>query len=332
MNMDTPILVITFNRPDHLRRVIEALRLVEPTDIYFFQDGPRNESDRQSCMEVRDVIKSMTDWSCSIHTYYSDDNLGCGLGPASAISWFFENVEQGIIIEDDTIPHPDFFEFATQLLNKYTSDDSVMAIGSMKLGEKTYGDGSYYFSKMNHTLCVWATWRRAWNHFDYRLLDFSTKELSKCLKKYGTDLREREYWSERLVEIHKDALDNSSWDQQFWMAIWRCHGKGILPNKNLSTNIGFDSLGTHTKDESNPISNLPSERILPIIHPSSTTIQRKADLDFQKYYFQPRAYGWNGIKYLPSRLNKRLKRLVGHNGPWFRALKNTQHQAGVNKH
>ena len=315
--VSTPVLLLSFNRPGHTLQVLKAIGEVRPAELYVFQDGERNASDSDGCARVREIVSSTVDWPCNLHMFYSDRNLGCGPGPASAISWFFDNVDRGIIIEDDAVPHPDFFVFATEMLEKYADDDSVMAIGSMRLGDKVYGDGSYYFSKMNHTLCAWATWRRAWKLFDYRLLDFSTKELDRCLKSYGARLREREYWRERLEEIHKDALHDSSWDQQFWMTIWRNHGKGILPNANLSTNIGFDESGTHTSDPSSPASNLKLEPILPIVHPGTEKIQRRADLDFQKMYFQPWVYGWKGLMNLPFRLNKRLKRAVGHQGPWF---------------
>lgn len=314
----TPILFICFNRPDHTRRVLDEIVKVSPRELFIFQDGPRNEDDRDRCVEVRNILNNGVTWPCNVNTFFSDKNLGCGPGPVAAINWFFDHVEQGIILEDDAVPHQDFFLFAEELLERYARDESIMAIGSMKIGDTVYGDGSYYFSKMNHTLCAWATWKRAWKLFDYRLLDFSSRDLNQCLKYYGAHLREREYWCERLEEIHQDALNNSSWDQQFWMSIWRHKGKGILPNTNLSTNIGFDFLGTHTRDLNNPASNIQSGSILPIVHPSSQAIQRKADYDFQKRYFQPWAYGWEGVKNFPFRLNKRLKRLVGHKGPWFK--------------
>lgn len=323
-----PILLITFNRPEHTRRVLSSIVDNQPQELFVFQDGARegNSDDREKCECVRTVIETMTkNTGIHLRTFFSNQNHGCGPGPATAISWFFDNVTDGIILEDDAIPHSDFFVFASEMLERYADDPSIMAIGSMKLGNEIYGDGSYYFSKMNHTLCAWATWKRAWQLFDYRLLDFSVKDLNKCLKEYGAHLREREYWCERLEEIHKDALNNSSWDQQFWMTIWRNKGKGILPNANLSTNIGFDELGTHTCDPLNPAANIQLEPILPITHPTSQKIQKKADLAFQKQYFQPWAYGWKGARNLLFRLNKRLKRIVGHKGPWFKTLSRNQH-------
>ena len=165
----TPILLITFNRPEHTRRVLEAILKVNPKVLYVFQDGARTgcESDSVRCAQVRHMIDEMTcNAETEIHTYYAENNMGCGPGPAAAISWFFSIVNEGIIIEDDAVPHPDFFFFAQEMLERYGDDSSVRAIGSMNVDTQKWGDGSYYFSMMNRNLCAWATWRRAWKDFD----------------------------------------------------------------------------------------------------------------------------------------------------------------------
>lgn len=317
----TPILLITFNRPQHTQKVLEAIMQQRPSNLYIFQDGPRvgNETDIVQVRKVRSVIDSLTiGTETTVFRFFSDDNLGCGPGPAAGITWFFENVDRGIIIEDDAVPHSDFFDYAEQLLDKYECDADIRAIGSMHLDNRKFGDGSYYFSKMNRTLCAWATWKRAWDDFDLYLRSVSRSDLSIALKRYGAKLREREYWCDRLDEIHKDCYHNSSWDQQFWMSIWMHSGKGIMPNVNLSSNIGFDKEGTHTIDPNSPASQRDTHAILPLIHPSDTSVNRVSDQRFQKIYFAPYEYGLTGLKRLPYRLNKRLKRLLNHNGPWLK--------------
>lgn len=323
---NTPILLITFNRPDHVRKVLTEILKQEPQSLYVCQDGARegNENDRIKCQKVCEVIFELTSAykashiNFELHTLYQDKNLGCGPGPATGITWFFENVEQGIIIEDDAVPHPDFFGYAEELLVRYKDNTDVRAIGSMHLDNYAYGDGSYYFSMMNRTLCAWATWRRAWQDFDLYLRSVSREQLNKCLKAYGCSLRMREYWCERLEEVQYDAYHYSSWDQQFWMSIWLHQGKGIMPNVNLCSNIGFDVEGTHTTNSSSVAANCACQPILPLTHPSDMHIQKKADLRFQQLYFEPWNYGWLGFKRLPYRLNKRLKRFVGHKGSWLK--------------
>ena len=319
--MNTPVLLITFNRPEHTRKVLAAIMAARPKDLYVFQDGARegNETDLVNCPKVREVVQNLVEGTeINLHTYYSERNLGCGPGPAAAITWYFENVEQGIIIEDDAVAHPDFFVYCEQLLDKYKNDDEVRAIGSMHLDDITYGDGSYYFSMMNRTFCAWATWKRAWKDFDLYHREVTRKQLNRCLKGYGASLRMREYWCDRLVEIQKDAYNYSSWDQQFWISIWLHHAKGIMPNVNLSTNIGFDEQGTHTTDKNSSGANRKTSSILPLVAPSSSSIQHKADWRFQKIYFEPWNYGWLGFKRIPFRINKRLKRFLGHEGSWIK--------------
>jgi len=320
-SLHTPILLITFNRPEHTRRVLEAILAVAPQELYVFQDGARigNESDLVKCAEVRQIVSDLTkDADFVLHTSYSDRNLGCGPGPMTALNWFFSENEMGIVLEDDAVPHADFFPFCEELLLKYKDDQEVRAIGSMCLDTATYGDGSYYFSMMNRTFCAWATWARAWKDFDLYHRNVTRSQLNRCLKEYGCGMRMREYWCERLADVQKDAYQNSSWDQQFWISIWLHHGKGIMPNVNLCTNIGFGPEATHTFNSGNKAANISTCPIMPLKHPSNTRICRLADKHFQKLYFHPWEYGWHGMKRLPFRLNKRIKRLLGHEGSWFR--------------
>ncbi len=320
MSEITPILLITFNRPKHTQKVLESIKNVKPQQLFVFQDGARlnNNSDIEKCQEVRTIIQNMVDWPCEIHTNYSSCNLGCGPGPASAISWFFEHVEKGIIIEDDAVIAPDFYEFATDLLERYNDDKSVCAIASICILSQKYGDGSYYFSMMNRNLCAWATWRRAWKGFDISLSGITEKKLKKCLCKQGMKLREREYWFEILQMLQKDGMKGSSWDIQFLIKIWLNNQKGICPNYNLSTNIGFDEYATHINNKESILANCPLESIVPIVHPSNHDIIERADRDYHKMFFQPYEYGMKGFFRLPYRINKRLKKFLGHKGSWIK--------------
>ena len=320
--LNTPILLITFNRPNHTRKVLERIVEAKPKDLYVFRDHWRENcpSEQEKCEEVRALIEEigLRNKDITLHTLYPDHNLGCGPGPMTALNWFFSENEMGIILEDDAVPHPDFFGYCEQLLEKYKDDESVRAIGSMHLDDRTYGDGSYYFSMMNRTFCAWATWARAWKDFDLYHRNVTRKQFDRVLKDYGCALRMREYWCDRLAEVQKDAYHNSSWDQQFWMSIWLHHGKGIMPNVNLSTNIGFDATATHGSDPNSAGANRETFPILPLKHPTDTSIHHDADQRFQEIYFEPWQYGWSGLKRLYVRLNKRLKRLVGHEGSWVK--------------
>src|SRR5262245_29106398 len=118
MAFDIPILFLVFNRPETTVRVFQRIREMQPAKLFVAADGPRNgrEEEQEKCKEVRKLILDGVDWPCDIKTLFRDHNLGCGNAVSSAITWFFENVEEGIILEDDTLPDPTFFGFCKTLL------------------------------------------------------------------------------------------------------------------------------------------------------------------------------------------------------------------------
>ena len=143
----TPILLITFNRPNHVSKVLAELRKQQPAQLFVCQDGARegNEIDRVRCQEVRDVINKLVDWPCELHTLYQEYNLGCGPGPAAGIEWFFSQVEMGIVMEDDCLPHPDFFGYCEELLHRYKDNEKILFINttnSCKIINKDYFDNN----------------------------------------------------------------------------------------------------------------------------------------------------------------------------------------------
>lgn len=315
-----PVLLIFFNRPNLVLRVMQFLSVVKPTDLYVFQDGARegNSQDSVLCLEARRVVQDMISWPCQVKSFFSDRNLGCGPGPATAISWFFENEEQGIVLEDDAVPHPDFYPYASELLNKFKDDDSVFAIGSMNVDLHPWGSGSYYFSRMNRNLCAWATWRRAWNCFDIEMKDVTRRHLDRVLRGYHCDVLERLYWEDRLDEVHKNGCEGKSWDMQFFMSIWMNNGKGIVPNVNLSSNIGTVDGATHVMTSGNIIDNIPSRPIMPLTHPEEDEIQFEADKQFHYRYFEPSKKNWNRLHIVYYIVNRKIKSIVGHQGPWIK--------------
>ena len=165
-----PVLLIIFNRPDTTARVFEAIRAARPTELYIAADAPRENrsEDKRLCEEAKKITEKI-DWPCEVHRLYQEKNLGCKRGPIASITWFFENVEAGIILEDDCVPHPSFFAFCSELLEKYADDKRIMHVSgnNFQFG-KMRGDASYFFSE--YTLSWgWATWRRAWQRFAHRI-------------------------------------------------------------------------------------------------------------------------------------------------------------------
>jgi hypothetical protein len=150
---DVPVLLLVFNRPDTLKRVLEALTVTKPQTVYIAADGPRanNQKDTEACAEVRALCEKLP-WECTVHRRYSAVNQGCKQGPVNGISWFFSQVPQGIILEDDCVPDPTFFSFASTLLKRYCDDESVMHISGTSFLPLIGAQISepYYLSRIAH--------------------------------------------------------------------------------------------------------------------------------------------------------------------------------------
>jgi hypothetical protein len=227
--------------------VLEVLRMIQPKKLFIAADGPRSDvlDDKNKCELTRSIVDEMVDWKCQLHKNYAEENMGCGLRPSTAISWFFENVESGIILEDDCVPHLSFFRYCEELLEYYKDNEMVMHISgnNFQFGHKR-GKASYYFSTLPH-VWGWATWRRAWKHFDFFLAP---------------------------VEEQRHI-----WDRQWLKSVRRSGGVAILPNVNLVSNIGFETDATHTKSATKQ-ANVPfTEMVFPLHHPKCLRVDYGAD-------------------------------------------------------
>ena len=160
---ETPILFITFNRPDTTKRVFEAIKKIKPKKLFISADGPRENKvgEKQKCLTVRSIFDNI-DWDCEVKTLFQEKNLGCKIAATTAVTWFFQSVEEGIIIEDDCLPNKSFFLFCQKMLATYRKHEAIMHISgtNFQFGNKR-GEASYYFSRCIH-MWGWATWRRAW--------------------------------------------------------------------------------------------------------------------------------------------------------------------------
>lgn len=282
-----PVLLICFNRLFAMQKSFEAIRKYRPKDLYVAADGPRNSepSDAKKCAAVRKWILNHIDWDCNVHTLFRTNNRGCGYGPAEAISWFFGIEDKGIIIEDDCVPHPEFFKYCEDLLNRYENDNSIMAINGMQCLPNKYTDKSYYFSMQNSAFGGWATWRRAWNYFDFDLSDITISDVKHDMKRYGATRSEIKWWQQVFQNIRDGVYANSAWDYQWIFSIWHQNGKTIMPSVNLVSNIGFDAEATHTSNPNDLQASRPTYSILPITHPLESNICRIADKDYHTTYY-----------------------------------------------
>jgi hypothetical protein len=235
---NTPILFLIFNRPDLTEKSFDSIKKVKPQKLFIAADGPRrgNISDELRTIKSRNYVLSNIDWECDVKTLFRDENLGCGLAVASSISWFFEHVEEGIILEDDCVADLSFFKFCDILLEKYRQDEEVFHINGSnhQFGIKR-GFSDYYFSIYPH-VWGWATWKRAWDRYDFIMRDLESYKEDKIFKKYAQILL--------MNSVCNGDVD--TWDVQWVYSIFKNNGLVITPNINLILNIGFGENATHT--------------------------------------------------------------------------------------
>ncbi len=268
--LDTPVLLIIFSREDTTSRVIEALRKVKPTRLYIAADGPRSHKagEADKCQATREAALKV-DWDCEVKTLFREENVGCGLGPSTAMDWFFTHEEAGIILEDDIIPHPTFFYFCEELLLKYKDDQRIMQIsgGNFQDGWKRDRAYSYYFSQ-HGSIWGWATWRRAWKHFEYHVPYFEEVKAKDYIKDFFFSHPATSYVLDKLEAAYLKKPEVSWWDYQWDFAKFLHSGLSIVPNNNLTENIGFGEGATHTITlESRFEGRYAEEMVFPLIHP-----------------------------------------------------------------
>lgn len=277
---NTPVLFIVFNRPDTTRRVFWEIRKVEPRKLFVAADGPRDNrsGEKEKCEETRRFVIDNIDWDCEVKTLFRDKNLGCGRAVSSAITWFFQNVEQGIILEDDCLPNQSFFKFCEELLNYYKDNKKIMHISGDQFVPNFNNGASYYFAKIMHCW-GWAGWADRWQNYEFDLADYDEKNI----KKFSSNKNVQMYWLNILNMMKRK--ENDTWDYQWTFKIIEKDGLCINPSVNLVSNIGYGNNSSHTSDKNNPFANLPTFEINKIIHPKKLEINQKAVDYIYKYHY-----------------------------------------------
>ncbi len=296
------VLVLAFNRPDTTRQVFEALRDVRPEALYFAVDGARDGKHEESLRvaQVQSLVE-MIDWKCDVRTLFRKMNLGCKIAVSEAITWFFDHVEAGIILEDDCVAHPSFFPYAGELLERYRDEERVLMVSGDNFQKDRGGsDESYYFSRYAH-IWGWATWRRAWKQYDHEMKAWPKLrdggELAGLLRDRGA----ASYWSGIFEDTYRNR--NTSWAYRWQFCIWAQKGLVVLPRCNLVSNVGFGEFATHTTALS-PWANLPVKPMsFPLVHPLSLEWDDRADAHTHNAVFSPPA--------LWKRLFNKCRRIAG---------------------
>lgn len=284
----TPILFLIFNRPDTTQKVFDEIKKIKPKYLYVAADGPRKNKpgETELCRVTREIIKQV-DWPCEIKTRFLDYNLGCGRAVSSSISWFFDSVEKGIILEDDCVPNGSFFHFCEKLLDKYEKDEKVMHIGGTNMRPEIGIRESYCFSDIPN-IWGWASWRRAWKLYQFHF--GSTEDIITVVDNHFRKKSLQSYWKNVFLQTHRRKID--TWDYQWVFACWKNNGLSISPKVNLISNIGFNNNSSRFfLHDSVRDTTKTNEISFPLIHPTITCNEERDNFLYKNVYL----HSWQRI-------------------------------------
>jgi hypothetical protein len=269
MDDKTPILLLTFNRPEHTLEVLKLIKKYKPLKLFIANDGFRNsvKGEKEKVLKLRNTVVEFIDWECEVHTKFSDKNYGCKLAVYNSINWFFEHVDFGVILEDDIIPNLEFFDFCKEMSVIYSQEEKVFSVCGYNSLPYIINKNSYFFSKY-FSSWGWATWSHKWSKIDIDFEEFKKLNNNQLKGMYPLFFESKL----RLKKI-KDAIrgNNNSWASP-WNFTHQLYGSyAIIPKENQIKNIGFsDELATHTQENfiDKFFMDLNVKKInLPLLHP-----------------------------------------------------------------
>lgn len=271
------VALLVFNRPEFTRRTFQALAAARPPHLLIVADGPRPDhpDDAERVRETRAIVEQV-DWPCEVQTRYAQANLGCRDNIATGLDWVFSQVEEAIILEDDTLPHPSFFPYCEALLDCYRDDAAVHHIsGSTMFEPHEFTPSSYYFSRC-YRVWGWATWASAWAHYDVGMRRWPQVRDTPWLEDLLGDPVEAGIVRSLFDAAHAGAVP--TWDFQWVFSSWIAGGVSLATGVNLVTNIGYGELASHERSESHPNANRPTSPMdAPLRHPPSDDVLTAAD-------------------------------------------------------
>lgn len=263
--MTPAILFIVYNRPELTARIFSAIRKARPEKLYIAADGPKRNHERDivACHRVREIV-SHVDWPCDVKTIFRKENQGCVQSVTSSITWFFDNEDEGIVLEDDCLPNPDFFRYCAELLARYRDDERVMVIsGDNSIDAELKNHSSYAFVRFA-LVWGWASWARAWAH--YNPASIGSDARNEAILNICKNENNFRIINENLEKIIHHRFD--TWDYIWNFNIWAQKGLCVIPKENLISNIGFSKDATHTTDITDRRANRPMRSLkFPLIHP-----------------------------------------------------------------
>lgn len=295
-----PVLVLAFNRADHVEQAMQAIREYKPERLYLECDGarPNKKGEAEAVALTRKTMLDLVDWPCEVKTLFRDKNLGCANAVYDAISWFFEHEEWGVIIEDDIVVSQDFFKLCEDLLPRYKNESRIMEISAQNRSNREDIDNSYIYSQCYHCW-GWATWADSWKKMDMKMKSVPQTSIFSLIKKLGWFRGSMMYYY--FWQAYRTLDTFNSWATRWYLSILNHDGLVLCPGANLAINIGMDGGAHYEKGDEDPFAVLKIRSIKwPLVYNDTIQadpIQRKYDND---EFFHVRIIG----------LKKKLKKIL----------------------
>lgn len=241
-----PIVLFVYNRPEHLRQTIEALKqndLASESELFIYSDGPKNEADASKIYEVREYIKKIEGFK-DLVIIEKENNAGLAKSVIAGVDAVLERFEKIIVLEDDLAVSPFFLDYMNAALNIYENIDQVMQISGFMFPVKFRNVSKDCFFLPFTTTWGWGTWKRAWRHFDNTMKGYERLRENKELRR-SFDMRGTYPYFDMLERQMRGEVN--SWGIQWYLAVFINNGIVLHPRISLSKNIGFDKHATHTR-------------------------------------------------------------------------------------
>ena len=238
------VLLIFFTRTETLRRTFDVIRQARPAQIFFYQDGPRNEDDARKLEAARRIVADEEiDWECRVERSYHTENSGAWASNWKAQRWAFSLADKCIVIEDDSTPSPSFIPFCREMLDRYEHDERITMIAGFNHEEQTDAPYDYLFTTV-FSIWGWASWRRVMDQCDelYSVVDdqFNWHQLETYVN------NRHEGGEEMLRKMFKHkASGNKIYETLIWSACILNSGLTIVPTKNLIQNTAVSEESAH---------------------------------------------------------------------------------------
>ncbi len=254
--LETPVLFTIFKRPERQQEVFNRIKQVRPKKLFVAADGPRNEQEAKLCLQAREILKQI-DWECEVRILFREKNLGCKIAITQAVTWFFENVDEGIILEDDCVPSISFFYFCQEMLAKYRDDTNIFHINGYFIGPVPPSIQPYSYIFTRYMGCWgWASWKRAWQHFS---INPKPEDIEAYLEE--NDLEKifgKQVGSYLIKELTGLGFGWGVWGIRWLFTILFNKGICVEPTTSLIRNIGY---GTENYPQDLPIFKISENEI-----------------------------------------------------------------------